>query len=136
MRLRPGRNLELDGPVDGRDLDRRAERGKRRGDVDRRHQIVPVADEPRVLAHAHEHVQVARGTAALAGVAAPGDPDPLAVGDPGGDVDRHLRALDRAPAPAADLARVARDPPLAVADVAHGAALTIWPNGVRETARS
>src|SRR5262249_26455229 len=46
--------------------------------------------EALVLAHADHDVQVARRPAALARVAASGDADALAVGDPGRHVDGHV----------------------------------------------
>ena len=48
-------------------------------DVDHRVQVLAVADEALVLAHAHQHVEVAGGPAALARVPAPAEPDALAV---------------------------------------------------------
>ena len=102
--------------------DRRAERRQRRGDVDGRHEVVAVAHEPRVLAHVDLHVQVARRAAALAGVPAPGDPDPLAVGDPGRDVDRHLRRARPCGRGRGTRGRARGDPAVAVAAVAHGGA--------------
>ena len=59
--------------VERRHLDRRAERGQRGRDVDDGDQVLGVAQEALVLAHAHDDVEVAVGPAALAGVAAAGD---------------------------------------------------------------
>ena len=136
VRLRPSRDLELDrAAVDGLDLDGRAERRLRRGDVDRGHEIVAVAHEPRILANANQHVQVAGRSAAVAGVAAAGDPDPLAVGDAGGDVDLDLRALDLAAPPLQTLhgSRATLPSPW---QTSQAVVRIIWPNGVRDTARS
>ncbi len=48
---------------------------------------------------ADQHVQVAGGAAALTGVAAAGDPDPLAARDAGRNVDRDPLLLGRRPRP-------------------------------------
>src|SRR5207253_4521287 len=97
--------------------------GRRRSrHVDGCDQVVAVADEPRVLTDVDEDVEVARGAAALACVAAPCDPDPLAGGDPGGNVDGDLDVLDGPPAAVADVAGLLGYPPVAVADVAGGGA--------------
>ena len=53
-RLRAGRDLDREVALEARHLDRRAERGQRRGDVDHRVQVLAVADEALVLAHADE----------------------------------------------------------------------------------
>ena len=119
MWLRAGGDLELDRAADGRHLDRRPERRQRGGDVDRGHEVVAVAHEPLVLANADLHVQVARRSAPVADVATSGHPDPLPVGNSGRDIDRNLGPLDAAPAPSAHVARVASDPPVAVAHVAR-----------------
>ena len=68
--------------------------------------------------HADEHVDVAGRTAALAGVAAAGQPDPLLIGDAGRNVDRERLADGLAPAPRARLAGMRGDLALAVTDVA------------------
>ena len=88
-RLRAGGHVQRDVAVERRHLDRRAQRRQRRGDVDHGHEVLAVADEALVLLDAHDDVQVAGRPAALARVAAAGDPQPLAVVDPGRDVDLH-----------------------------------------------
>ena len=103
---------------------------QRRRHVDDRDEVVAVAHEALVLAHAHEHVEVARRAAALARVAAAGEADPLAVVDPGRDVDLERAAADRASAPAALGARLARRCCPSPPQTSHTVARTIWPNGV------
>ena len=98
---------------------RASERRQRSGDVQRRDQIVAFAHEALVVAHAHQHVQVARGRARLAGVSAAGEPDALTVRDAG----RHVH-LERAPPVHAPTCRgtlvhgCAAHAPVAVAGVA------------------
>src|SRR5437588_5476613 len=58
--------------------------------------------------------------AALTGVSTAGDPDPLAVRDSGRQVHRDSGTLDRPASPAADLARLARNPAVAAAGGAYG----------------
>ena len=84
-------------------------------------------------AHPHDHVEVARGPAVLARVPAARQPDPLAVGDPGRDVDRHAALLGHH-ARAVALRSTAspgsgRRPP----HTSHTAVRTSWPNAVRAT---
>src|SRR4051794_8999653 len=117
-RLRAGRDLERDRPVERRDVDRRAERRRRRRDVDHRHEVLAVAQEALVLAHAHHHVEVAGRPTALARVPPAGDPDALAVRDPGRDVDAHRAVLDPVRAAAAHLARLLGHAAVAAAHVA------------------
>ena len=137
VRLRAGRDLELDRLADRRHLRPcvpSAASGAATSTAVTRSS--PSRTKRGVLAHAHLHVQVAGRSAALAGVPASRDPDPLAVGDPGRHVDRDLGALDLA-APALDRpctgSRGTRPSPW---HTSHAAARTTWPNGVRETARS
>src|SRR5205814_4239120 len=88
--LRAGGDLELSEAVDHRHLDGRTECRQRRGHVDDRDQVVLMANEARVLANPYLDVQVARRAAVFSGMASAGDPDPLSVLDPGGDVDGEL----------------------------------------------
>ena len=69
--------------------------------VDDRDQVLALALEALVLGDPHLDVEVAGGAAGLAGVAGAADPDPLAVLDPGRDLD----LLGLAPAVAAAAAR-------------------------------
>ena len=57
----PGGDLDRDVAVERRHLDRRAERGQRRRDVDDGDQVLGVAQEALVLAHPHDDVEVAVG---------------------------------------------------------------------------
>ena len=119
-------------PSKRRHLHRRPQRRQRRRHVDHRHEVLAVAQEALVLAHPHDHVEVARRPAALARVAAPREPDALAVGDARRDVDRdpllladHARALALA-------ARRLGDPALALALVAHRRAHELAERGPRD----
>ena len=87
MGLGAGGNLERGAAVDRRHLHGRPQRGQRRGDVDDGDEVVLVAHKPGVLAHVDLDVEVTGGTAAIPGVAAARDANPLAVLDPGRDVD-------------------------------------------------
>ena len=135
VRLGARRDLEVRRAVERRHLDRRPQRRQRRRNVDGRQEIVAVADEPLVRRDAHEHVQVARRPASIAGVTAPGDADPLAVGDPRRNLDGHLLGLDGATAATAHPARLRRNSSVALALVADRGRITC-PKGVRVTARS
>ena len=88
-------DLDRHRAVEGRDLDRGAERRQRRGDVDDGDQVLAVAQEALVLAHPHDDVEVAGRAAVLARVAAAREPDALAVGDARRDVDRDAALLAR-----------------------------------------
>ena len=93
--LRARLELELDVAVERRHVDRCAERGLRHRQVDRREQVVALADEARVGPDVDEHVEVAGAAAGLAGVALAADADPLAVVDPRRDLDRRASAPRR-----------------------------------------
>src|SRR5205807_3266300 len=84
--------------------------------------IVAVAHEPVVRDHVDEHVDVAGRAAPLARVAAPGQPDPLLVVDPGRDVDAEAPPRGLASAPAALLAGRLGDAPVTAASIADGRA--------------
>ena len=136
VRLRAGRDLQLERLVQRRHVERRAERGERGGHVDDGHEVVAVAHEALVLGDAHEHVQVAGRAALLARVAATGEADPLAVGDPSGHVDRQRqRARPCARARGTRLHGCLGTRP-SPSQVSQTVARTTWPNGVRVTARS
>ena len=103
------------GPSIAGTLDRGAERRERRRDVDGGQQVVAVAHEPWVVADPDQHVQIARLPAALYRHGPDRlTADPLAVVDPGRNVDRHLDVLDP-PGFAAVTARARRLGDLAVA---------------------
>src|SRR5439155_25509710 len=117
--LRPRVERELGLAVERRQLDGRAERGLRHRQVDSREDVVALPDEARFGPNAHLDVDVA-GAAAGTRMAAARQADPLAVVDPGRDLDGERALLDdaaRAPAVAARLL----DPPAGAA--ALGAAL-------------
>ena len=118
-RLRAGGDLDREVAVEARHLDGRAERGQRRGDVDHRVEVLGVAHEALVLVTRTSDVEVAVRAAALAGVAAPAQPDPLAVGDPGRDVDRERPLLAHHAGAVADRAGLLGDPAVAAAAVAQ-----------------
>src|SRR5690606_35837884 len=86
-------------------------------------QVVAVAGEDRVLAHAHFHVQVARRRARRAGLALALQADAVATVHAGRHLDRqHLVFLDAAVA-VAGLARLGDDlpaPTAVVAGLLHG----------------
>ena len=117
--LRSRRHLDLDVAVQRRHRQLGAQRGQRGGHVEDGHEVVAVAQEALIGRDPHEHVEVAGRAAALAGVAAPGEADALAVGDPGRDVDTQRAPAHLAPAAVAALARLLGDAALAVADVAR-----------------
>ena len=126
-RLRAGGDLERHVAVERRHLDRRAERGQRRRDVDHGDEVVAVAQEALVLAHPHDHVEVAGRAAALAGVAAPRQPDALAVGDPGGMSTRTRRCSATMPAPSHSSHGCSGIRP-SPSQRSHTAVRTSWPN--------
>ena len=133
--LRAGGDLDRDLAVQARHLHGRAERRQRRRDVDHRVQVLLVAHEALVLAHPDDDVEVAVRPAALAGVAAPAQPDPLAVGDAGRDVDVQRARLGRlagAVARPQGCSGTRPSPP----QTSHTAVRTSWPKRVRETAWS
>src|SRR4051794_21862473 len=117
-RLRAGRDVDLHLAVERRRRQLRPQRRQRRGDVEHGDEVVAVAQEALVGLDAHEHVQVARRPTALAGVTAPAEPDPLAVGDAARHVDAQRAPAHLAPAAVAVLARLGGHLALAVADVA------------------
>ena len=117
-RLRARGDVQRHVAVQRRHLDRRAQRRQRRGHVDHGHEVLAVADEALVLLDPHDDVEVAGRAAALAGVAAAGHADPLAVGDPGRDVDL-TRAGSRPSRAVAGLAGLLGDPAVAAALVAQ-----------------
>src|SRR5215831_11699454 len=98
-------DVDLRLSVDRRDRDPRTEGGLRDRQVQRREDVVPLADEARIRLHADEDVDVARGDAGRARVPFAPDPDALAVVDAGRDVDLEAPLLDR---PALATARGAR----------------------------
>ena len=118
MRLRARRDLELDRTVERGYLDVCAQRGQRRRHVDRRHEVIAVAHEASVFAHADQDVEVARRPAALPGVASARDPDPLPIGDARRHVDRDLGQLDATAPALADVTRLLGDPAVAAAHIA------------------
>ena len=88
------------------------------GHVEHRDEVVLVADEVLVRLDRDEHVEVAGVRARLAGVAAAADADALALGDPGGHVDRDRVREHLAPAALAARARPLGLLAVAAADVA------------------
>ena len=98
-------------------------------------QVAAVALEALVLGDPDLDVEVARRRPGLAGVAGAGDPHPLAVFDPGRDLDRAGPALAGAAAAAAvpqGVSGIFPAPPQASQTTPR----TICPNGVRVTWRS
>ena len=95
-RLRPRLNSSSMSPSSVGTVDRRAERGLRHRQIDRREDVVALAHEARVGPHVHEHVEVAGAAAERAGVALAADADALAVVDPRRDLDLERPLLDDA----------------------------------------
>ena len=95
-----------------------------------------VAHEALVLAHADDDVEVAVRAAALAGVAAAAEPDPLAVGDAGGDVDVQRARLAHAARRRAQTAHGCSGTRPSPPQTSQTAVRTSWPKRVRETACS
>ena len=115
----PGASSTGTRPLERLHLERRAEGRERRWHVERGDQVVAVAHEALVGAHAHRHVQVAGRGPGFARVAVAAQADALAIGDAGGDVHIEV-ALDLpAPTPAALAAGLLGDAPVAVTGVAE-----------------
>src|ERR1019366_7795158 len=121
-RLRSRRDLDRHRTVQRRHLEARAEGGQRRRHIKQGDQIVPLAHEALVVAHADQHVEVTGPGARLADVAAAADAHPLAVGDAGRHVDRHGALRDDAATAAALRAGLRRDAPVTTAFVADDGA--------------
>src|SRR5690606_32629438 len=118
-----GRDPDLDLAAQGGHRDHVAQRGL--GDADRHLavQVVAVAGEDRMLAHAHFDVEVARRGAGRAGLALAGQADAVAAVHAGGDLDREDPLVLHAPGAMALAARVAHHlaPPTAIgAGLLHG----------------
>ena len=116
----PARQLDGRCALERGDLQRGAERRERRGHVEHGDQVVALAHEARVLANAHEHVEVPGGALR------PRRRGPCRRGGcagrrryPRGCRHRARVARARRPRPAALVAGLARDAPVAVADVAR-----------------
>ena len=105
----PGSNFELDCAVERLDRDRRAERRLHDRQVDLREDVVALAHEALVGADVHEHVQITRAPAERTGVTFARETDPLAVVDPGGNLDLERPLLERPPGAVARLARMLDD---------------------------
>src|SRR5207237_9066705 len=92
--LRAGRDFKLGAAVNGRHFDLGAQRGfhgrNRHGDVN----VVGLAAKNRMLARAHNNVEVARAAAATAGIALARQADALTITRPRLDAHRH-RLLPR-----------------------------------------
>src|SRR3954451_7128787 len=95
-RLRPGGELELARAVERLDRDVRPESGLDDVQIHRREDVVALAHEARVGLHADAHVDIARASPELAGVALAADPDLLAVVDPLRDLHVDTTLLHRA----------------------------------------
>ena len=92
-RLRAGLELQRGVAFERRHLQGRAESGEGSGDIYGGDEVIAVAHEALVLAHPHEHIQIARARAQLASVAATGKADALPIGDARRnlDLERALR---------------------------------------------
>ena len=97
--LAAGRQLELDVAVERRHDGLHAQRRVDHGEVEPVDQVVAVAREALVGAHARQHVEVAGSRAGAAGSAAAREPQTLAVVDAGRHLDRD--GARRAPPPRA-----------------------------------
>src|SRR6185436_3443893 len=95
-RLRSRVEVELELAVQRRDGDLAAQRCLGHRQVDRREQVVALADEARVRLDVDEHVQVAGLGAELTNMSLAADPDPLAVVDAGRHRDSERALLDYA----------------------------------------
>src|SRR6185436_11331482 len=117
--LGPARHAQLLGPVQRRHLDVRA--ADRLGDRDRHFdlEVVALAPEHRRLLDARDHVEIAGGAAAQAGLALAGQPDPRALLDAGGDVDLVLLEVAHPALAVAGVAGMLDDRPRAAALVAR-----------------
>ena len=82
--------VELLGAFEGVDHDLRPDRGLDDRQVDLREDVVPLTHEALVRPDVHMDVSVAVAAAERAGMAFARDPDPLAVVDPGRDLDVEL----------------------------------------------
>src|SRR5690606_28273094 len=121
-RLRAGAQVDLARPVEGVDLEDRAERGRRHGHLERAVPIVAAPDERLVRLLAHREVDVSRGPAGGTHLALARELDARPRVDSRGDVDAQratradaalARALgarlgDHGPEPVARRARLAR----------------------------
>ena len=108
--LRSGWRVHRDRPAEGDDRER---------DVDFAVEVVTVALELGVLGHVHDHVQVARRATGEAGLALAVQPQALARGDAGRDLDGQLALACDAPRAPAPGARLADHAPRAAAQAAR-----------------
>src|SRR2546427_3909885 len=106
--LRLRRDAQRHPALQRRHGDLRAEERFVQRDRQLRAQIVAVADEERMRAHANAHVNIARRPAALARAALTGEPDALAVAHAGGDL--HVQSPGSPAVGARDLHRALRAP--------------------------
>src|SRR5688572_7518008 len=141
--LRPRRGAlrhpERDRAVDRVDVDLSAEECRLHGDLHRRAYVVPVPRELGVSLDPRLEEEVARGPAALAGLALPGQAQHAAVRDPGGDLERDPLLPEDAPLAAAGRARLlglAPCPPAGGARRAHGEESALGPALARDVARA
>src|SRR3954447_20433229 len=104
-RLRAGREFVLDVPLERRDGHGRPERRLSHRQVDRREDVVPLADEARIGAHLYLDVDVARPRAEEARVTLAAQADALAVVDARRDRDLEPALPEHAAVPVADAAR-------------------------------
>ena len=95
----PGSKVELEVALQRRDRELRTARRLHDRQVDLGEDVVAVALEARVARDVHLDVRVAGDAAAGARVTLAADADPLAVVDPGRNLDLELLHLDRAPVP-------------------------------------
>ena len=120
--LRARRHLDGDLALQRGDEHLAADDGGRHGDLGSRDQLRALPSEALVRLDPHLDVQVALARSAGAGVAGAGDPHPLAVLDPGGDVHLPGARLGHAPCAPAALAGGLWDAAVAAAAIArHGA---------------
>src|SRR4051794_456134 len=104
-RLRARREFVLDVPVERGDGHGCTERRLGHRQVDRREDVVPLADEARIGAHVHLHVDVAGARAEKARVTLAAQANPLAVVDPRRDRYLEPSLLEHPAVAVADAAR-------------------------------
>src|SRR5439155_12267493 len=131
-RLHAWWDLELDLPLGRGHGDGRADGGVHHGQPDHRDQVVAVADEAVVGPHAHLDEGIAGMATGDTGVPLPLDANPLAVVDPGGDLDVERPLLDEPPLSVAALAWRLDDHPGAAAARAAGCAHELTEHALRD----